>query len=101
MASRESLHLLLCDILGSKNVYFQPPENLKINYPCIIYSRSGIGHTFANDDKYLSKNEYTIIFICKEPDNNIVDKISKLKYCRFNRFYASERLNHYTFTINF
>ncbi len=101
MTSRETLHLLLCNILGSKNVYFQPPENLKINYPCIIYSRSGIGHRFAGDNDYLTSNEYTITFICKEPDNIIVDQIAKLKYCRFSRFFASERLNHYIFTINF
>jgi len=33
MGTRLELQNLLENILGSRNVYFQPPENLKLNYP--------------------------------------------------------------------
>ena len=34
---RLELHEILCTILGSRNVYFQPPESIKMNYPAIVY----------------------------------------------------------------
>ena len=32
MDRRLKLHEELCDILGSRNVYFQPPETVKMKY---------------------------------------------------------------------
>ena len=52
MASRLELHEALCKVLGSRNVYFQPPEDIKMNYPAIEYSRASIDNTFANNDVY-------------------------------------------------
>lgn len=42
MANRLNLHEEFATLLGSNNVYFQPPESVKLNYPCIKYSRVGI-----------------------------------------------------------
>ena len=39
MDRRLQLHEELCSVLGSRNVYFQPPETIKLTYPCIIYSK--------------------------------------------------------------
>lgn len=39
---RIGLSKLLREILDSDNVYFQPPESLKMNYPAIVYSRERI-----------------------------------------------------------
>ena len=40
---RLKLQKLLEDILEAngkaKNVYYQPPEGIKISYPCIVYNR--------------------------------------------------------------
>jgi len=32
---RIQLHEILCDVLGTRNVYFQPPESVDMNYPAI------------------------------------------------------------------
>ena len=40
MASRLNLHNSLIEALGTKSVYFQPPESVKLVYPCIIYEES-------------------------------------------------------------
>lgn len=40
--SRIDLQYLLENILGSRHVYFQPPETVKMNYPAIVYSLDGI-----------------------------------------------------------
>lgn len=99
MSSRLNLQTLLEDILESRNVYFQPPESLKINYPAIIYSLNSFLDIQANNKLYLSKTSYSITLINKNPDNVLVDKIKQLPYCSFNRHYISDNLNHYVFTI--
>ena len=42
MRNRLDLQKIFEDILGSKNVYFQPPESLKMKYPAIRYSLDDI-----------------------------------------------------------
>ena len=39
MASRHELHDELKELLGTNRCYFQPPESIKLEYPCIIYKR--------------------------------------------------------------
>jgi hypothetical protein len=51
----------------SDNVYFQPPANIRIIYPCIIYRRISKRNDYGNDDKYLKKQEYEITVIDKNP----------------------------------
>lgn len=99
MASRLELHEELVKILGSRNVYFQPPESIKIKYPAIIYERSNIDNTFANDEIYLQPYRYKVTIVDYDPDSEIVSKLSKFKYSRFDRHYAADGLNHDTFTI--
>ena len=53
MGTRMDLQVLLETLLGSTNVYYQPPETLKMNYPAIIYSKSRIDTKKADDSTYL------------------------------------------------
>ena len=52
MPSRLNLQTTLETILGSRNVYFQPPESVKLKYPAIVYSRNDIMNQFADDGVY-------------------------------------------------
>lgn len=99
MSKRLELHELLCDILGSRNVYFQPPSSLQMVYPAIRYSRSRIEKVHADDSAYKRKIAYELILIDKNPDSVYCDKILELPYCAFDRAYTSDNLNHFTFTI--
>ena len=56
------LHEIFCEILGTRNAYFQPPESVKMNYPAIVYGLDSIENTYANDGVYLSipRNAFTI-----------------------------------------
>lgn len=101
MATRLELQALLESLLGSRNVYFQPPESIKMNYPAIVYGLEDIENTFANDGVYLSRKKYSVTIIDKNPDSPIVDKVATLPTCRFNRHYKSENLNHYVFLLYF
>ena len=92
--SRRELHELLVGILGSRNVYFQPPESLKIQYPCIVYERTNIRDTVASNDVYVQHYTYQITVIDRDPDSDIPQQLSKKISCRFIRHYASNGLNH-------
>lgn len=101
MASRFELQLLLEDLLGSENVYYQPPESLKMNYPAIVYSKSNIRSRFANDAGYSHLKSYSITVIDKMPDNSVIDKLMRLPYCSYDRQYKSDNLNHDVLTLYF
>ena len=100
MASRLELHALLKAILP--DVYYQPPESLKLKYPCIVYSLNRIDPQYADNDVYSKARSYQIILIHKNPDNTEVDAIADLPRCRMDRApYVSNNLYHYPFTIYF
>lgn len=99
MADRLILQATLEEILGSKNVYFQPPSNIKMQYDAIVYKRSDIQNTFADDLVYKQYDAYELTVIYRDPDSDLPRKISRLPLCRFNRHFTSDNLNHDTFTL--
>lgn len=101
MGSRLDLQNLLEFILGSRNVYYQPPESIKIKYPAIVYRRNDIDNNFADDIVYMQNHTYQIIVIDANPDSEIVDRVSKLPMCRYDRHYTSDNLNHDIFILNY
>lgn len=96
---RPELHEILCTILGSRNVYFQPPESIKMKYPAIVYSLNGIDNQYADGGVYLSHRKYSVTVIDKDPDSGIVGKAASMPKCRFDRAYRKDNLNHFVFTL--
>ena len=99
MSSRLDLHTILCEILGSRNVYFQPPSSVRMQYPAIVYSRKDIEKRSADDGVYQKLPSYEVFLVDKNPDSPFVEKILALPYCSFDRHYESDNLNHDVFTI--
>ena len=99
MATRIDVQNVLEELLGSRNVYYQPPESLKMSYPAIVYSRKTIDNSYANNSVYKQNYAYEITVIDKNPDSEIVNKVSKLPTCRFDRHFKSDNLNHDVFTL--
>lgn len=99
MASRLDLQSKLEELLGSRNVYYQPPESLKMEYPAIRYSKKDIRSTFADDSMYSKKLCYEILVISKKPDDEVIDAILALPYCSYDRHYVADNLNHDVLTI--
>lgn len=99
MSTRVDLQNVLEELLGSRNVYYQPPESLKMNYPAIVYARKTIDNSYANNSVYKQNYAYEITVIDKNPDSEIVNKVSKLPTCRFDRHFKSDNLNHDVFTL--
>ncbi len=101
MGSRLELHEIFCDILGSRNAYFQPPSSVRMKYPAIVYARKEIENRFADDLVYLQNNSYEVTVIDREADSEIVKKISLLPKCKFDRHFVSDNLYHDLFVLYF
>lgn len=99
MSNRLDLQLLLETVLGSRNVYYQPPESVKMKYPAIVYGLDNIDNTFANDGVYLSKRRYSVTVIDEDPDSEIIGKIATLPTCVYSKHYESDNLNHDVFIL--
>ena len=99
MASRLELQNELEELLGSKNVYYQPPESIVLKYPAIVYSKSQRDVRHANNSKYLQKTKYEIIVISRLPDDPVVEKILNKPYSSYDRHYNSDNLNHDVITL--
>lgn len=98
---RMELQSLLRAILGSENVYFQPPSNLQIKYPCIVYNKDDELVRHADNSPYLRKNRYSVTVVDRDPDSNLPDKIGDLPLSTFNRHYTADNLHHHTYNVYF
>lgn len=101
--NRLEFHSILESLYGGSNphVYFQPPENLQMQYPAIVYNRSDIKNNNASNKVYLQGTVFQVIVIDKNPDSDIVDRVSKYPTSRFSRHYVSNNLNHDVFVITY
>jgi hypothetical protein len=99
MGLRLNLQSLLEEI--TDNVYFQPPTNVKLVYPCIIYKRDFADTQFADNTPYAHKRRYMITVIDQNPDSEIPGKVAELPMSLFNRFYTVDNLNHDVFSVYF
>lgn len=102
MATRLNLHEELCTLLGSRNCYFEPPESIKLNYPCFIYYVDDITQIRADNRHYLDINEYSITYITSKPNSDICEKFFEaFPTSRFDRKYNSDNLHHYVFALSY
>lgn len=99
MDRRAELGQIFREILGNGNVYFQPPSNTQMRYPAIRYERSGMAIKHADNGNYNRRIRYTVTVIDSDPDSEIVNRVSMLPYCYFDRHYVQDNLNHDVFEI--
>lgn len=99
MASRLQLQTEFENILGTKNVYFNPPSSVSMNYEAIRYKLSTIQSNFANNSIYKRMKAYDVTLITYDPESEFVDKILALPYCSFNTSYVADNLYHFTFKL--
>lgn len=96
---RLNLQSKLEELLGSRNVYYQPPETVKMQYDAIRYSLGIPESRFANDKRYAYLKRYELIVISRKPDPEVVEKILELPYSSPGKSYTADGLNHYPITL--
>lgn len=98
---RYELHEKLCDVLGSRNVYFQPPSTIKMKYPCIVY-HTDVGRAYGADNTstYIFTDSYMVTVIDADPDSQIPDRLMRaFPMIRKSGPYRADNLNHYPHTL--
>lgn len=99
MSRRLDLHAIFLEI--APKVYFQPPSNTQMTYPCIVYQRDFADTKFAGNLPYSYTQRYQVTLIDPDPDGVILAQIAKLPMCLYDRSFATPGLNHDVFTIYF
>lgn len=98
MGSRLELHDELLEF--ADNVYFQPPSDYKLKYPCIIYQKNNNNRVFGNDSLYLKKQGYQVTVIDRNPDTMTADDLEdKFQYCAISQYFTIDNLNHITLEL--
>lgn len=93
------LHKLLQEVAGANNVYFQPPSNIKMKYPCIRYKLTGDYREHADNQTYLFRDRYTVMVIDTKADSALREAVRKLPLCSFRDAYTAENLHHFVFEL--
>ena len=102
MENRLTLQTKLETLLGSRNVYFQPPETVKLAYPAIIYNLSDINVQYADNTAYAAQKRYTVTFIHKNPDMDyFTEMMTVFPWCSFDRRFVNDNLYHDVYTLYF
>lgn len=98
--SRTDFGAKLRSLEEGSHTYFQPPSNVRIDYPCFIYSLT-VGRTMLADNiRYGYAEGYEVIYITTDPDTIVPKKImDAFSYCSDGKPYVSDGLYHYPFTI--
>lgn len=99
MARRPKLQSLLEGLLGSRNVYYDPPSNLDMEYDAIKYSKNPNKGIFADNVIYSAKDRYELVVIARKSDHPVIKKLLELPYCSHDRHYKSDNLAHDVFTL--
>lgn len=98
---RLEIQALLEKLLGTRNVYFQPPATVKMSYPCIVYQRDYQTTTFADNKPYRHSKRYLVTVIDRNPDSLIPDTIASLPKSSFSRHFVTDNLNHDAYSVYF
>lgn len=98
---RSELSAIFHRIDGVAGIYFQPNENVKMQYPAIRYTLEADRPKYANNKIYSNSKRYTVYVIDRRPDSPIADAIRNIPYCSFDRTYIKDGLNHFVYTIFF
>lgn len=98
---RLQLQALLELILGSENVYYQPPAGVQMRYPAIVYHWDDTDTRFADNRPYRHVRRYQVTVITTDPDSDIPGKVADLPMCTFSRAFSSDNLNHRIYDLYF
>lgn len=101
MAPRLDLQTTLEGILGTREVYYQPPPSIDIEPPAIVYELDDVETTYANDYPYRREKRYQVTVMDRNPDSTIPDQVGALPMSSFNRAFKADGLNHFVFQLFF
>lgn len=80
-------------------VYFQPPSNVNMTYPCIRFQRDPGDTKFADGITYRHTPRYQVTIMDLDPDSELYYLVADLPHAFHERSFAVDNLNHDVFTL--
>lgn len=100
MRKRKELQKILEKILGSSEVYFQPPAKIRMKYPAIVYYLDRIDTRNADNQHYSLYSRYAITIMTKDVDSTLpYDILTALPTSSYDRSARLDNLYHHYLTI--
>jgi hypothetical protein len=97
---RDVLSSIMEDSGEEPHLYFQPPETIKLEYPCMVYHLKTLTSRKANDKPYHKIIGFDITYITRSPASSVPSRMLSEQYMNFDRYYTSENLHHYAYTYS-
>ena len=99
---RTDLQAILEGILGiPQQVYFQPPANVTMVYPAIVYERNYGFDAYGDNNPYSRWWRYQVTLISRNPDDPVIEKLAGLPMSKYVRHFAVDNLDHNIFNVYF
>lgn len=99
MRTRFDLQEELENIMGNDHVYFQPPETVKMIYPCIVYEKRRVDFLHADNRPYKKDTAYQITVIDRNPDSDIPGRIEELPQIQWVNHFTHDNLHHFVYQL--
>ena len=102
MGTRLELQTLLTGFPPTgQEAWCQPPENVDLTYPTIIYDHDYNAVVHADNYPYTVTRRYQVTIIDRAADSPIKEKVQALPMCSMVRSFSTEGLNHTIFDLYF
>lgn len=101
MGTRLEFQTLLEGLGNGVTVYFQPPPDVQMVYPAIVYNRDYLTNQFADNIPYSGRVRYQVTLIDANPDSPLHPLLMAMPLMRFVRHYTSANLNHDIYDVYF
>lgn len=99
---RRELQTKLETLLGSKNVYFQPPPNTMLKYPCFVYERYTPYTESADNTLYRIVGHYSVTYMDSNVERAMAMQtkiLTSFDCISVERNFISDNLNHDVYNI--
>lgn len=101
MGTRLEFQTLLEGLGDGVSVYFQPPPEVQMSYPAIVYNRDYLVTEWADNIPYSGTDRYQVTLIDPDPDSPLNAKLKAMPMMKYVRHYTSANLNHDIYNVYF
>lgn len=100
---REILNKILVAIMegNADSVHFEPPSNITMDFPCIVYERDDQRTSYADNKPYRTTMGYQVTVIERNSDSEIPNKVAALPMCSHSRSFKADNLYHDVYSLFF
>lgn len=85
-----------------ENVYFQPPSNIQMVYPCIVYHKNPNFKRYGDNMIFIRKEVYQVKIIETDPESSIGNDMEEyFEYCSIVQVFTQDSLHHTVLRLYF